>query len=315
MIQSSNVSANSPPRLRPAPGFTIIELLVVIAIISVLVTLLLPSLSTAKGAALHVRCSSQLRQHGIAMNTYLTDQKGYYPSFGGAVVNDYSTWYRTGGSACGQLFQINYNTGSLAYFSDYLGAVASNGNLVGNATNPINYCPSIDWIHWQYYIFTSGTYQFTYFTKPLPNSSTVSFAGYNFYPGNKFWAAGYGSDWDTRPRREDGREILATDLVLKIQGVANTGPGVFPGGQPSMSTVNVPWFNPHAGNSNTVNAADAFHQLTANGAVQSYATSESTRAMTFGQGSVLANYVYGAKTANGFTGDSALEDGPYFRAP
>lgn len=60
-------------------AFTLIELLVVVAIIALLISILLPSLQGAKERAKSVACASNLRQMGIAMETYLEDNLGYYP--------------------------------------------------------------------------------------------------------------------------------------------------------------------------------------------------------------------------------------------
>lgn len=60
-------------------GFTLIELLVVIAIISLLVSILLPSLNKAKVLAGRVVCSSNMRNIGLAFMMYTNDWKGWLP--------------------------------------------------------------------------------------------------------------------------------------------------------------------------------------------------------------------------------------------
>jgi prepilin-type N-terminal cleavage/methylation domain-containing protein len=65
--------------MKKTRAFTLVELLVVIAIIAVLLAILLPSLTSIKGAAKRLQCANKLGGIGKAMNMYSGQYDGSLP--------------------------------------------------------------------------------------------------------------------------------------------------------------------------------------------------------------------------------------------
>ena len=96
--------------MKTKKAFTLIELLVVISIIALLLSILMPSLQKTKELAQRIVCASNLRQIGLALALYGSENKEtVFPFVGGKTVMDIDTAPQSWDSLLGPYFTTKEN--------------------------------------------------------------------------------------------------------------------------------------------------------------------------------------------------------------
>ncbi len=175
--------------MKTRTGFTLIELLVVIAIISLLVSILLPSLQSAKELAKSAVCKANLHGVSLAIACYTSDNDGWLPLA-------YAGWQWAGGGPC----QIWCDA-----LAEYEATVASK----------VFECPSDE----TPYMLQDIHYGF--YDEPYNQGAGVSF-GYNGHYATYFWMSGV--EYSYRPQRLDDlnhtdKGLLLTDILTGPEAV------------------------------------------------------------------------------------------------
>lgn len=163
---------NSCKKKLPKHGFTLIELLVVVAIISLLVSLLLPSLSTAKQLAKNAVCLGNLHNVYTGVNLYTNEFNGQLPC--GDPATPYYWWWQQLASFVG-IDTISLNAAAI-YRSSILHCPA-NTSESPQSYSQVSYCPSV------YVVGSNGSSKnFNYWNRPSEKALYVdSFCGAYFW--------------------------------------------------------------------------------------------------------------------------------------
>jgi type II secretory pathway pseudopilin PulG len=116
----------TPQRASPQAtrGFTIVDLIVSLAVMMVLISLLLPSLSSVRETANQVVCRSNVRQMGLGIQMYADDNSGRVPySFNAAQAAGDRSWATNtlrittrGWDGLGFLFSLDYLPAPKLYY-------------------------------------------------------------------------------------------------------------------------------------------------------------------------------------------------------
>ena len=203
--------------MRRHKGFSLIELLVVTGIVSLMLTLLLPVMGKARAAAQSAACLSNLRQMGIGLTIYISENKGRLPDY---------MW-------------VTPSTPDVAWNGYWLG-ILSNHNCNPNAL----LCPTASVEVPFNQNKGKGTVRYAWTGKYQSNASVVRLNAANFrsssYGFNRRLTAGGGYGRDGKATRLTAVEKLCETPAFFDSAWVDAGP---PNGTPTEPAEAPPNFN------------------------------------------------------------------------
>ena len=187
---------------RRGRAFTLVELLIVVAVIALLIGVLGPALGSAASAARETKCSSNLRQLGVAWAAYAVDYDGKaaplaYTDMSIIGAGDGVYWFGTDGSRTGD---VDYSRGIL---TPYLSAPAGRDSVFE--------CPAQPW----------GSYAPQ--TRTGQPTTTYGYNGYYLCPPH---TPGWGGAWGSighRPWQRLDAIARPTELLVFADALLPVG--------------------------------------------------------------------------------------------
>jgi prepilin-type N-terminal cleavage/methylation domain-containing protein len=161
------------------PAFTLVELLVVIAIIGILVALLLPAVQAAREAARRSECGSNLKQWGVALQTYNDIHKSL-PI--GMARTPRHTWIVGVWPQIEQTVLFNTYDHNLGFWQPPNTIVPNSPDGLMNQIVPIYFCPSDRKGYWRadQYWRTRGNYVVNFGHTRAPAGTPLATAPFGF---------------------------------------------------------------------------------------------------------------------------------------